>query len=322
MKQDEAPVTADATAEAKVEDTKDFDDKKKAYSVGQKFLYTDSEKNSSIVEVVSVHLDDELVPFYDIRMEGGKVKQTDNAHLSALPSTEAEANVESTKNTNQTEGTDEEEGEVKEDKTEPVKEAGETQEPPAAPVPVSAPAPTEASVPVPVSAPAPASTLPPGVPDGVPMGVPAALPVQQTNTQPEPSQAVSETVVETQDIASHLVGRIIGKGGEQIRDIQARADCKVDVDQNVPHGAPKIITYQGPREKVDFAKSLVSMLCQDNWKNITLPIGFAKQKLLHVPSTVIGKIIGRGGEMIKVCFIATVILGHGLLKKLANFFLF
>ena len=86
------------------------------------------------------------------------------------------------------------------------------------------------------------------------------------------------------------------------------ADCKVDVDQNVPHGAPKIITYQGPREKVDFAKSLVSMLCQDNWKNITLPIGFAKQKLLHVPSTVIGKIIGRGGEMIKVCFILIVIL--------------
>jgi far upstream element-binding protein len=102
------------------------------------------------------------------------------------------------------------------------------------------------------------------------------------------------------DLPTLYVGRIIGKGGEQIRDLQARSACKIDVDQNVPHGAPRVITYQGPRDKIEFAKSLVQMLCSDNWKNVDLPLGFATRVKLMVPSTVIGKIIGRGGEMIKV----------------------
>ena len=31
-----------------------------------------------------------------------------------------------------------------------------------------------------------------------------------------------------------------------IRDLQARSGClRIDVDQNVPHNAPRIITYKG-----------------------------------------------------------------------------
>jgi predicted RNA-binding protein YlqC (UPF0109 family) len=61
-----------------------------------------------------------------------------------------------------------------------------------------------------------------------------------------------------------------------------------------------VITYQGTRDKIDFAKSLVAMLCKDNWKTVELPLGLASRAQLQVPSGVIGKIIGRGGEMIKV----------------------
>ena len=51
------------------------------YKVGQKLIYKDSQGNASAVEVIKVHLDDDLVPFYDIRMLDGREKQTDNAHL-------------------------------------------------------------------------------------------------------------------------------------------------------------------------------------------------------------------------------------------------
>jgi AAA ATPase containing von Willebrand factor type A (vWA) domain len=183
-------------------------------------------------------------------------------------------------------------------------------------------------------------TLPPGVPMGVPMAlpinnvsvdttptpldnpnpsftpaaisrpngnVPPARLAMQTNTSNPTTTTTTSTVTtdaniltEKENIPVQYVGRIIGKGGEQIRDLQARSACKVDVDQNVPHGAPRVITYQGTRDKIDFAKSLVAMLCKDNWKTVELPLGFASRAQLQVPSGVIGKIIGRGGEMIKV----------------------
>lgn len=57
------------------------------YEVGQKLQYRDSQQNISLVEVVKVHLDQDLVPFYDIKMENGWEKQTDNNHLSIAPQT-------------------------------------------------------------------------------------------------------------------------------------------------------------------------------------------------------------------------------------------
>jgi far upstream element-binding protein len=151
------------------------------------------------------------------------------------------------------------------------------------------------------------SSLPPGVPMGVPMALPRNPPLD-TSDNPNPgsgqkqtvsstasaratmpavaTQMVSSTAIltEKENIPVQYVGRIIGKGGEQIRDLQARSACKVDVDQNVPHGAPRVITYQGTRDKIDFAKSLVAMLCKDNWKTVELPLGFASRAHLQVTS--------------------------------------
>jgi len=52
------------------------------YSAGDHLLYKDSQGNVYNVEVLKVHLDDELVPFYDVKMPDGREKQTDDAHLS------------------------------------------------------------------------------------------------------------------------------------------------------------------------------------------------------------------------------------------------
>jgi len=124
-----------------------------------------------------------------------------------------------------------------------------------------------------------------------------------TTTQFEESDPVHIIEVEEKDELSPLyVGRIIGKGGEMIRDLQARSGCRIDVNQNVPSGSPRTIIYRGKSTSdIDFAKKLVAMLCnkKDGGEYIDLPLGQATMKQVQVPKSTIGRIIGRGGEMIR-----------------------
>jgi far upstream element-binding protein len=139
----------------------------------------------------------------------------------------------------------------------------------------------------------PASAAPAGVPAGVPTSDTPAAPVVAA------APAMDATIEEKGEVSTLYVGRVIGKGGEMIRDLQARSGCRIDVDQNVPEGAPRIITYRGTRATIDFAKNLVTILCSDGGKEAELPLGQAMRKQIQVPCTVIGKSIGRGGEMIR-----------------------
>ena len=79
-----------------------------------------------------------------------------------------------------------------------------------------------------------------------------------------------------------------------IRDLQARSGARIDVDQNVPQGQPRVITYRGTRETVDYAKYLVHMLSVQGVHENDLPLGNASQELLIIPSMSVGKVIGRG----------------------------
>ena len=167
-----------------------------------------------------------------------------------------------------------------------------------------------------------APPVPPGVPLGVPTGVPmgtgstlssapptpsslpAGVPTQATTSSPAKPQPPTisdpnQILEETESISTQYVGRVIGKGGEMIRDLQARSNCRIDVDQNVPAGAPRILSYRGTKATIAFAKNLVQMLCTDGTTEADLPLGEAQRKTVGVPSNVIGKIIGRGGEMIR-----------------------
>lgn len=129
----------------------------------------------------------------------------------------------------------------------------------------------------------------PSITTAVPPGLPPAI-----------SPSNPDAIVEERGTVSALyVGRVIGKGGEMIRDLQARSSCRIDVDQNVPQGQPRVITYRGTRRTVDFAKKLVYMLCQENASEADLPLGDAKQEHILVPAQSVGKIIGRSGEMIR-----------------------
>lgn len=70
------------------------------YSVGQKTEYRDTQNYMSVVEIMKVHLDDSLVPFYTIKMPDGREKQTDNKHLSVCGnSIEGQTHVEAPQET-------------------------------------------------------------------------------------------------------------------------------------------------------------------------------------------------------------------------------
>jgi len=150
--------------------------------------------------------------------------------------------------------------------------------------------------------------------DGVPRGLSVAIstPIDDNTSAPPPPSSTSTTtnggggsdemmIEEQGSVSTAYVGRVIGKGGEMIRDLQARSGCRIDVDQNVPIGEPRIITYRGIRSAIDFAKQLVALLCTDTQGKdaIELPLGKASIKVLQIPGNVIGKIIGRGGDMIR-----------------------
>lgn len=168
---------------------------------------------------------------------------------------------------------------------------------------VEAPAPTQSILPPTMANPhvaAAAASANPGNNPGT--AAPTGVPTQHTVAAPvaaTPASVVESSIVEKGEVSTLYVGRVIGKGGEMIRDLQARSGCQIDVDQNVPHGAPRIITYKGTPTDVAFAKQLVAMLCKDGVKDTDLPLGKAVKKIIQVPSNVIGKIIGRGGEMIR-----------------------
>ena len=150
---------------------------------------------------------------------------------------------------------------------------------------------------------APAPTIAAPAPTALLLGLPPGI----VGTAPDPvDPTVQPTVVnpdqiieERGEVASMYVGRVIGKGGEMIRDLQARSGARIDVDQNVPPGQPRVITYRGTRKTVDFAKKLVHMLSQEGVNEADLPLGEAKREILVIPSQAVGKVIGRGGEMIR-----------------------
>jgi far upstream element-binding protein len=168
------------------------------------------------------------------------------------------------------------------------------------PDPAAAP---ESKVVDPVSAPtetppAETSTAPAGVPTGLPPVVAAApAPIdpasQPTVTNPD------QVIEERGEVSAVYIGRVIGKGGEMIRDLQARSGASINVEQKAPPGQPRVITYRGTRKTVDFAKLLVSMLSQEGVSEDDLPLGLAKRENLIIPAQSVGKVIGRGGEMIR-----------------------
>jgi len=61
----------------------------------------------------------------------------------------------------------------------------------------------------------------------------------------------------TVDCSKTLVGRVIGRGGETINDLQNKSGTRIQIDQQVADGQPCKITITGPPPNVQSAVAMV-----------------------------------------------------------------
>jgi len=98
----------------------------------------------------------------------------------------------------------------------------------------------------------------------------------------------SQMVSETFDVPAAMVGKLIGKGGETIRNLQLSTDTRIQVD-HTGEGPNKRITISGyTAEHVQRAKDAVMALDVEE-----------AQRIVECPPNLVGRIIGRGGETIR-----------------------
>jgi rRNA processing protein Krr1/Pno1 len=114
------------------------------------------------------------------------------------------------------------------------------------------------------------------------------------------------------DCPQTLVGRIIGKGGETIRDLQMRSGCNIQIDQNFPEGQARKISVQGAPQNVEVAKQLIHNVFNSGPQGTLSMMGIAPIRglptdnsptvttIVDCPQAVVGKVIGKGGETIKL----------------------
>lgn len=97
-------------------------------------------------------------------------------------------------------------------------------------------------------------------------------------------------VSETFDVPAAMVGKLIGKGGETIRNLQVSTDTRIQVD-HTGEGPNKRITVSGyTADHVQRAKAAIMALETTTEEN---------QRIVECPPNVVGRIIGRGGETIR-----------------------
>lgn len=92
------------------------------------------------------------------------------------------------------------------------------------------------------------------------------------------------------------VGRVIGRAGATIRDLEASTGTRIQVDHKAPGDKP--VTISGRADEVERAKRQVLDLISGHGSDAAPAPGEA-QKTLECPQGIVGRVIGRGGETIR-----------------------
>uniref|UniRef100_A0A914Z6J5 K Homology domain-containing protein n=1 Tax=Panagrolaimus superbus TaxID=310955 RepID=A0A914Z6J5_9BILA len=128
-------------------------------------------------------------------------------------------------------------------------------------------------------------------------------------------------MVETIEIPDSVVGLVIGRGGEQVAYIQQETKCRLQMAHEATSQQTRFCTLNGTRENIDRARNMISellgrainikstltgeMSSQQQSTEATaitpmagIPPGCI-QRILSIPGTKCGLIIGRNGDTIK-----------------------
>lgn len=102
-------------------------------------------------------------------------------------------------------------------------------------------------------------------------------------------------ITEIMNCPGDKVGRIIGRMGATIKDLQSRTGTRIQVDQKVP-GDQKPITITGSRADVENAKRAINEVLTSDAPS-SVPGDTSRS--IECPQGIVGRIIGRGGETIR-----------------------
>jgi len=102
---------------------------------------------------------------------------------------------------------------------------------------------------------------------------------------------------ESINVPSERVGQIIGKGGMKIREIQDKAQVKMDIAKESNPTTPHLreIKLTGSKEGIEKCKKLLEEL----YAEVDIRVGGAPDRTIEIPISVVGLIVGRGGETIR-----------------------
>ncbi|KAK9917735.1 hypothetical protein WJX75_007636 [Coccomyxa subellipsoidea] len=116
---------------------------------------------------------------------------------------------------------------------------------------------------------------------GVPSGVPSGM-------------AAAGQFFDVIDIPAPMVGKLIGKGGETIKQLQYSTGTRVQIDHQTPGEAKKVSIQGDSQEAVQAARQQVEQIVSMDDSGA----GGASQSV-ECPQGIVGRIIGRGGETIR-----------------------
>jgi far upstream element-binding protein len=139
---------------------------------------------------------------------------------------------------------------------------------------------------------------------GTPASVAAAkqlvLEMTSSDIVPDPTlggAGAGGEISEQLDIAQQMVGRVIGRGGETIKGLQVQSGAHITIDQNFPEGQPRKATVTGPTANVKRAIQMIQDLIAGGPSAVSVPGG--AERVIDIQQSIVGKIIGKGGETIK-----------------------
>ena len=109
-------------------------------------------------------------------------------------------------------------------------------------------------------------------------------------------------------VPDDCVGLIIGKNGDTIRRLNRESACKIQIAiKPIPNTKMRYVFIEGPEEKFEFAKKLIELIIADqvNMKMNSAHLGESNPNpgpytLLKIPNKMVGLIIGRNGETVKL----------------------
>lgn len=109
-------------------------------------------------------------------------------------------------------------------------------------------------------------------------------------------EPVEDAVEETLEVPENLIGRVIGRGGETIKKLEADSGARIKVNSK---GGSPTIKVQGIGDAVTCAIDLIKAILAKFEDNSVAVEEETVEETIDVPPEMFGLIIGRGGQTIK-----------------------